>query len=640
MNINGEEETSMRLKSQVGQRKGALRSDLRIRIPANLLDKEFPDIHDLAARLRFSPAEGRIWLDDSRMILLRTEAFGALRQELIESLGVESARGLLTRMGYLAGSKDAALARKVRPGQCQTSMFMVGPQMHGLEGVVRVEPVRLEIDSATGHFYCEVLWIDSSEDESHMAIYGVGSEPACWMQTGYASGYSSEFMGKRILFRETECSSAGAKNCRVIGKPVEEWDDPEEDLRYFQARPLTRRPAARNSGAGAAVHTPVAAGAGAQVKGGAGKGAVAIGASAGFFGVIHRIDRVAPTCATVLLLGESGVGKSMFACEVHAKSGRADKPFVQLNCAAIPDQLMESELFGVDKGAYTGVTESRTGRFEAADGGTLFLDEVALLSLTAQAKLLRVLQSGDLEHLGSTKTRKVDVRVVAATNENLAVAVEEGRFRKDLFYRLNVFPILIPPLRERRADIPLLLERLLRDLCARHGRQVSGVTNRAMQALLTHQWPGNIRELENVLERGIILADKGGAIDVPHLFSVDENRANSTQLGLSELGALTPASTREMEDAKGVGRTVDDWAASIIRSQDATLGQIEAALLHAALESAQGNVSKAATLLGLSRAQMDYRTKKTPVTGGSAPAAPHSIVKGISPARMGTARET
>lgn len=597
----------MQSKMKRAQPKGGARADLRIKLPDTMLDRELPDIRDLAERLHFSPADGRIWLDDSRMILLRTEAFGALRQELIESLGVESARGLLTRMGYLAGSKDAALARKVRPGGCERSAFMVGPQMHGLEGIVRAELVQLEMDSATGHFYCEVLWTDSSEDESHMAIYGVGAEPACWMQTGYASGYTSEFMGKQILFRETECVSAGAKNCRVIGKPVEQWEDAEKDLQYMRAQPLAPR-----QSVGAAVRAPVlAAGAVVADSCAARSGSVAIGASAGFFGVIHRINRVAPTRATVLLLGESGVGKSMFACEVHRKSGRADKPFVQLNCAAIPEQLMESELFGVDKGAYTGVSESRTGRFEAADGGTLFLDEVALLSLTAQAKLLRVLQSGELEHLGSTKTRKVDVRVVAATNENLGVAVDEGRFRKDLYYRLNVFPILIPPLRERRADIPLLLERLLRELCARHGRQVSGVTNRAMQALLTHQWPGNIRELENVLERGIILAEEGGAIDTSHLFSVDENKASSTMLGLSELGGLTPASARSVEPSKRAGESIEDWAATIIRSQDATLGQVEAALLHAALESAHGNVSKAATLLGLSRAQMDYRTKKS-----------------------------
>lgn len=599
----------MQLKSRAGQPRGALRSDLRITIPANLMDKAFPDIRDLAERLRFSPADGRIWLDDSRMILLRTEAFGALRQELIESLGVESARGLLTRMGYLAGSKDAALARKVRPGANQTNMFMVGPQMHALEGVVRVEPVRLEIDSATGQFYCEVLWIDSSEDESHMATYGVGSEPACWMQTGYASGYSSEFMGKRILFRETECTSAGAKNCRVIGKPVEEWEDPEIDLQYLRAQPLAQRCTVRVVPAhtlSLRVSVPNVHSSGADAV----PRSVAIGASAGYFGVIHRINRVAATRATVLLLGESGVGKSMFASEVHSKSGRADKPFVQLNCAAIPEQLMESELFGVDKGAYTGVTESRSGRFEAADGGTLFLDEVALLSLTAQAKLLRVLQTGELEHLGSNKTRKVDVRVVAATNENLGVAVEEGRFRKDLYYRLNVFPILIPPLRERRADIPLLLENLLRSLCERHGRQVSGVTNRAMQALLTHQWPGNIRELENVLERGIILADEGGAIDLQHLFSVDEKLAN-TQLGLSELGTLTPGLQESANCRSADPAMVQDWAAGIIERQELSLGQIEDALLNAALDSAGGNISRAANLLGITRAQMDYRAKKT-----------------------------
>lgn len=602
----------MHSKTKSTRPKDGARADLRINLPDNMLDKSFPDIRDLAERLHFSPSNGRIWLDDSRMILLRTEAFGALRQELIESLGIESARGLLTRMGYLAGSKDAALARKVRPGGCEKSAFMVGPQMHGLEGIVRAELVQLEMDSATGHFFCEVLWMDSSEDESHMAIYGVGSEPACWMQTGYASGYTSEFMGKQILFRETECVSAGAKNCRIIGKPVEEWEDAEKDLQYMRAQPLAPRQSGRAGSIGAAVLVP-AIEAGAILAGSCTdrSGPVAIGASAGFFGVIHRINRVAPTRATVLLLGESGVGKSMFACEVHGKSGRADKPFVQLNCAAIPEQLMESELFGVDKGAYTGVTESRTGRFEAADGGTLFLDEVALLSLTAQAKLLRVLQSGELEHLGSTKTRKVDVRVVAATNENLGVAVEEGRFRKDLYYRLNVFPILIPPLRERRADIPLLLERLLRELCVRHGRQVSGVTNRAMQALLTHQWPGNIRELENVLERGIILAEEGGAIDISHLFSLDENQASSTLLGLSELGALIPDSARPIDSPKRAGESIDNWAATVIRSQEATLGQIESALLHAALESAHGNVSKAATLLGLSRAQMDYRSKKS-----------------------------
>lgn len=560
-----------------------------------------PDIKDLASRLHFSPVDGRIWLDDSRMILLRTEAFGALRQELIESLGIESARGLLTRMGYLAGSKDAALARKIRPNDTQMNVFMVGPQLHGLEGIVQVEPVRMEMNSETGHFYCECIWKDSSEDESHVAIYGLGTESACWMQTGYASGYSSAFMGKRILFRETECSSMGALHCRIVGKPVEEWQDDEAelDLQYLQAQPIHRIDTLKIPDKKLATSSVSK-----QTSDTKHTTSGAIGASAGFFGVIHRINRVASTRATVLLLGESGVGKSMFACEVHRKSERAHQPFVQLNCATIPEGLLESELFGVNKGAYTGATETREGKFEAADGGTLFLDEIALLSLTAQAKLLRVLQTGELEHLGSTTTRKVDVRVVAATNENLQNAVEQGRFRKDLYYRLNVFPIVIPPLRERRADIPLLLEKLLKEFCERHGRQISGVTNRAMQTLLTHPWPGNIRELENVLERGIILAEEGGALDLTHLFILDENQAVPTQLGFNILKSSTSEKLQTPEF------NTSTWAMQFIQRQDATLDDIEKSLISAALESAQGNISKAATLLGISRAQLDYRVKK------------------------------
>lgn len=602
----------MQLNQKSGH--GKMRSsenDLRISVPDGIHSKGFPDMRDLAARLHFNPTQGRIWLDDSRMILLRTEALGALRQELVESLGVESARGLLTRMGYLSGSKDAALARKVRPEASLIDMFMVGPQMHGLEGVVQAELVRLEMDSDKGHFYCEVLWKDSSEDESHMANYGLGAESACWMQSGYASGYSTEFMGKRILFRETECASSGSKHCRAIGKPVENWDDPELDLKYLLASPIEQR-AGRDylTSVTPSSNNPTALVAKAKANDSL---CGAIGASAGFFGVVHRINRVAKTRATVLLLGESGVGKSMFAAEVHKKSGRATMPFIQLNCSAIPEQLMESELFGVDKGAYTGVTESRAGRFEAADGGTLFLDEVALLSMTAQAKLLRVLQGGELEHLGSNKTRKVDVRVVAATNENLLLLIEQGRFRKDLYYRLNVFPILIPPLRERRADIPLLLESLLERLCVIHGRRISGFTNRAMQALLTHQWPGNIRELENVLERGIILAEEGGAIDIPHLFSVDEGHANaSTLLGLSELGALLPALPEMVSEDEGDQSRLSTWATAIIENRKVTMQEIEVAMLRAAMKSSNGNISKAAALLGLSRAQMEYRTKKSP----------------------------
>ena len=426
------------------------------------------------------------------------------------------------------------------------------------------------------------------------------------MQIGYASGYSSAFMGKRILFRETECSSMGSQHCRIVGKPVEEWQDAEAelDLQYLQAQPIQRINALKIPDKKLATSSVSK-----QTYETKHPSSGAIGASAGFFGVIHRINRVASTRATVLLLGESGVGKSMFACEVHRKSERANQSFVQLNCATIPEGLLESELFGVDKGAYTGATETREGKFEAANGGTLFLDEIALLSLTAQAKLLRVLQTGELEHLGSTKTRKVDVRVVAATNENLQNAVEQGRFRKDLYYRLNVFPIVIPPLRERRADIPLLLEKLLKEFCERHGRQISGVTNRAMQTLLTHPWPGNIRELENVLERGIILAEEGGALDLAHLFILDENQAAPAQVNPPQL-SFNQSKSSATAQLQAPELSTSAWATQVIQRQDATLDDIEKALMRAALESAQGNISKAATLLGISRAQLDYRVKK------------------------------
>ena len=220
-----------------------------------------------------------------------------------------------------------------------------------------------------------------------------------------------------------------------------------------------------------------------------------------------------------------------------------------------------------------------------------------------------MLQTGELEHLGSTKTRKVDVRVVAATNENLQNAVEQGRFRKDLYYRLNVFPIVIPPLRERRADIPLLLEKLLKEFCERHGRQISGVTNRAMQTLLTHPWPGNIRELENVLERGIILAEEGGALDLAHLFILDENQAAPAQVNPPQL-SFNQSKSSATAQLQAPELSTSAWATQVIQRQDATLDDIEKALMRAALESAQGNISKAATLLGISRAQLDYRVKK------------------------------
>lgn len=573
--------------------------------------QSFPAFHDLTELLSFRPEEGRIWLQDTRMILLHAEAFASLRQELIEAVGVENARGILTRIGYIAGSKDAEIAWKVRgTSDSPFDLWIAGSQFHSLEGIVLTEPIRGEVDSSSGHCYLEFLWKNSVEDEAHIKAYGVTSEPTCWMEIGYASGFLSSCMGKRILVREVECRSTGFSQCRAIAKPVSEWDNPEEDLKYLDARLMDRG----NKAPPPVLHPlalPAYAERGSQEPRGNND---TIGASASFNAAMHKVQRVAPTRASVLFLGESGVGKSRFASEVHRSSPRAALPFIEVNCAAIPEQLIESELFGVERGAYSGAMESRAGRFEIADKGTLFLDEVATLSLTAQGKLLRVLQTGEMERLGSTKTLRVDVRLVAATNENLQKAVKEGRFREDLFYRLNVFPISIPPLRERKDDLPILLEYCIGKFSRQHGRHITGVTPRALQAILGYSWPGNIRELENVIERSIILADDNTSLDIHHLFSVDGSFETADQMGLSNMGTLIPKkiTVDSNKDASTLEGTLDEWATAFIRKNAATFADVEEALVRAAVSEAQGNISKAASLLKITRHQLDYRVKKLP----------------------------
>lgn len=575
-----------------------------------LTNPPLPEMLDLVEQLRFSPQEGRIWLSDQRMILVHNEVFGALRHELIETIGIEAARGLITRMGYLAGARDAALARTMRPTHSPFDTFMVGPQLHALEGFVVADILEFAMDSETGLHYSEFVWKDSAEADAHIAIHGIGSVPACWREVGYASGYASSFMGKRILVREVECRAMGHTHCRGFAKSAEDWDNPELDLKYLTAQPVERRLSSF------AASIPRVRPTGQQTKIDRNIGQVdadkPVGASVAFNTTLHKINRVASTRASVLLLGESGVGKSLLAQEVHKRSPRSQKPFIQINCAAIPEQLIEAELFGVERGAYTGASETRFGRFEVADGGTLFLDEVAALTPIAQGKLLRVLQTGEMEHLGSNKTRTVDVRILAATNENLSDAIRQGRFREDLFYRLNVFPIVIPPLRERQDDIPVLLEYSLHKFSKRHGRAVVGVTDRALQAILNHPWPGNIRELENVIERGLILAEEGQPLDIFHLFTIHddfktENAITSNAQGLAMLKSEPLDASETFADDVDVN--IDGWAARMLRDGVA-LFDVENALVRAAVEKTGGNVSRAASLLGITRSQLDYRIKK------------------------------
>jgi DNA-binding NtrC family response regulator len=298
-----------------------------------------------------------------------------------------------------------------------------------------------------------------------------------------------------------------------------------------------------------------------------------VGRSPAMQEIFATITRVAPTRATVLLAGESGVGKDLIARAIHFHSPRNDKPFVKINCTALPENLMESELFGYEKGAFTGAVSSKPGKFEQADTGTVMLDEIGDVPPAIQVKLLRVLQEREIERLGSNKTRHIDVRIVAATNVDLRVALENGTFREDLYYRLNVVPLNIPPLRERKVDIPFLADHFARKVGKELGRACE-ISRDALERLTEYDWPGNVRELENTIERSMVLC----AGDV---LRADEVRLDTTRAKPLQTSQVLPD-----------GMNLDQYEQSIIRE---------------ALRRAGGNKSQAARLLGITRNALRYR---------------------------------
>ncbi len=556
---------------------------------------KYPPNDDLRRLLRFEPDSGAIWLGDRRMVLMHTMALAELRQDLMTSVGPEHARRILTRMGYASGVADAEYARKTRPGEVSLDTFLVGPQLFMLEGAAHVTPIKLSFDIQAGQFYGEFSWEHSWEAFAHQQKFGLDKDPACWTLLGYASGYTSAFMGRLILFKETLCAGCGADHCQIIGRPIEEWPDGEAHRVYFTDDSLMEKMEALQSQVEALKSTLAPVSLGGQL----------IGNSPAFRKAYTLMEKVAPTQATVLLTGETGVGKERFARALHELSNRADKPFVAVNCAALPPELIEAELFGVEKGAYTGAHAARAGRFERADGGTLLLDEVGEMPMAAQTKLLRVLQEGEIERVGSESTRKVNVRLVAATNLDLEKAVLSGRFRADLLYRLNVYPICIPPLRERKADIEPLAQGILARFCALHSKRVLGFEERALQALRQHYWPGNVRELENLVERGVILASQAGMVEVEHLFP---NQPDAVHTGLDVHGQLV-----QMPSAQ------DDELSARILNSGSSLEEIEARVLDHAVARARGNLSEAARLLGLTRPQLAYRQKRRNTNDADAP---------------------
>jgi DNA-binding NtrC family response regulator/predicted hydrocarbon binding protein len=549
-----------------------------------MINKNF-DSFEISSSLQ----EGLIFLGNQRMLLVDVARMGFLRQELVATLGMDRAKNVLLRMGYSSGVRDYEWMKKILPESDAQELMRLGPELHNVRGGAHHALQDLKLNVKEGIFYLEGIWENSYEVDIHKELFGIHSEHVCWEAVGYATGFCTALMGKPIYFREVFCRGKGDSSCRIVGKPVDEWGDIEDELSFFRADSVIEEILDLQSNLTKLRET---------VKGPY-LSADIVGNSEELMNSVGLLEQVSNTSITVLLLGETGVGKECFANYLHQKGSHSSGQFIAVNCGAIPDELIEAELFGVEKGAFTGANTTRIGRFERAVGGTLFLDEVGELSLSAQTKLLRVLQDGMFERLGGSKTLRTDARIVAATNVDLAKAVETGKFRKDLFYRLNLYPIEIPPLRNRLGDIKLLVEHFVHVFAVKHAKKIAGIKSDVMELLTSYPWPGNVRELQNIIERGVILASYNGYIEAKHLSFSPISPSKVTS------GDLEIATRLEQEIQEDFSTLLDQML-----QKKTSLEDLQNSLILSAVNRAGGNLSDAAKLLGMSRSQVSYSLKK------------------------------
>jgi DNA-binding NtrC family response regulator len=460
--------------------------------------------------LDFKPDEGLIHFKDRRMLIFDADALGLLRKELIESFGAEAARGILTRFGYANGYQDAITTKELFDWENEKEWWYTGPALHTMEGKLKANPQKVIFDKERNKFRVEAYWDRSYEAEQHLRHIGESNIPVCWTLVGYASGHATACFGEEVYFVEKRCLGMGDDRCEILAQTAREWgDEIKPDLQYFQsvqvmeelshlAEELKRKEKelARHRKELKRLKDRVELDVPPDL----------VVKSLGMQKVIDLAQRVARVDTTVLISGESGTGKERISNFIHERSPRSKGPFVAINCGALPEQLLESELFGHRKGSFTGATEDRKGLFEAARGGTIFLDEVGMTSSSTQVKLLRALQEREVRPLGQDTSVKVDVRVIAATNEDLDVMVKEKRFRNDLYYRLKVVSVEIPPLRERREDILPLARIFVNRYCSLLEKEDCSLDPESLDILVGYSWPGNVRELENAIERAVVLA--------------------------------------------------------------------------------------------------------------------------------------
>ena len=460
---------------------------------------------------------GVIRFAGQRAILLDAVAMGLLRKYLVENFGLTAARTVLTQFGFAHGWRMAEAMQAEFKWSSDEDWSLAGTRIHALEGLFRVEPGSKGALSDEG-----VMLVACYEAEQHLLHFGRADAPMCWTICGLTSGYLSRIAGKDIYVLEDRCMGKGDAACHLFGRTREGWgDERAEELRFFKPSRLkecldvsldrvteTLKAAERKLHDHRRALVRVAR----DVEEPLG----IVAQSPTMQQLVDLARRVAKVDSTVLITGESGSGKERVARLVHEESTRAAGPFIAVNCGAITETLLESELFGHARGAFTGATSDRPGLFEAANSGTLLLDEVGEVSPGMQVKLLRTLQEREIRRVGENKSRRVDVRVVAATNRELAHGVAGGTFRQDLYYRLKVVELHVPPLRERRDDVLPLARVLLADAALRMKRKISSLAPAAADQLLRHDWPGNVRELENAMERAVALA-RGSRVEIEDL---------------------------------------------------------------------------------------------------------------------------
>jgi len=494
--------------------------------------------------LDLDPESGIIRFAGQRALLLDAVAMGLLRKYLVENFGLTAARTVLTQFGFAHGWRMAEALQAEFKWDSEADWRRAGTRIHALEGLFRIESGGSDPASREG-----VMLAGSYEAEQHLLHFGRADAPMCWTICGLISGYLSRTAGQEIYVLEDRCVGKGDAGCHLLGRTREAWgDERAEELRFYEPNRLkdcldvslhrvteTLKAAERKL----REHHRALVSAAPELDLPLGS----VAKSPEMRKVVDLARRVAKVDSTVLITGESGTGKERIARFIHDESSRATGPFIAVNCGAITETLLESELFGHARGAFTGATSDRPGLFESANKGTLLLDEIGEVSPGMQVKLLRALQEREIRRVGENRARPIDVRVLAATNRDLAQGVAGGAFRQDLYYRIRVIELHVPPLRERRDDILPLARVLLAGSALWMKRKSTGLAPAAADQLLRYDWPGNVRELENTMERAIALA-LGSRVELEDL-PEEIRQAAPKQLALD--GAVRPLDQVEKE---------------------------------------------------------------------------------------------